>query len=61
MTMLTDVLLFVLPFGLALAAYSYCFDRYAANDDTEYFAQVMREINTGEIAPPARARAAGVA
>ena len=68
MTILTDVALFAVPFVLALAAFSYVFERFmGANEDTFYFAQVMREINAGEppatasTAAPAKVKAAGAA
>ena len=63
MTLLTDILLFALPFGIALAAFQFVFNRFVTNEDTVYFAAVMREMNRTtprpELVP--KAKAAGAA
>jgi len=45
MTLLTDVLLFALPFAIALAAFQFLFNRFVSDEDTAFFAAVMREMN----------------
>jgi hypothetical protein len=45
---LADVVLFALPFVVALSLFSYCFDRFISHEDTVFLATVMREINTVE-------------
>jgi len=63
MTLLTDILLFALPFGTALAAFYPVFNRFLSDEDTAYFAAIMREMNhttpRPELVP--KAKAAGAA
>ncbi len=64
MTMLTALsLLAAISFGLALFVFDYFFNRYMGNDDTEYLAATMREINKAEeaVAATAKSRAARAA
>ena len=63
MTLLTDVLLFALPFGTALAAFYLVFNRFVSDEDTAYFAAIMREMNRTTPRPELvlKAKAAGVA
>ena len=54
MTMLTALsLLFGIAATLALFVFDYVFTRYMGNEDTEYLAAVMHEINHAETAAPA--------
>jgi hypothetical protein len=63
MTLLTDMLLFALPFGAALVVFHLSFSRFISDEDTAYFAAIMREMNrtTPRPALVAKAKAAGVA
>ena len=63
MTLLTDMLLFALPFGAALAVFHPLFTRFISDEDTAYFAAIMREMNRTTPGPElvAKAKAAGAA
>ena len=63
MTLLTDILLFALPFGTALTVFHFMFNRFVSDEDTTFFAAVMREMNRTTPRPElvSKAKAAGVA
>ena len=63
MTLLTDILQFALPFGTALAAFQFVFNRFISDEDTAYFAAIMREMNRTTLRPELvpKAKAAGAA
>ena len=62
MTMLTALsILFGIAATLALFVFDYVFNRYMGNEDTDYLAAVMHEINHAEPAAPAKSKAAGAA
>jgi hypothetical protein len=64
MTMLTALsLLAAIAFGLALFVFDYFFTRFMGNNDTDYFAATMHEINTVDmpLATNAKSKAANAA